>query len=57
MRWLGSSFKDPDGVDTMLLQLQVYTGDQQRTRWMREDVEGLWFGDDEEITVTSSEIR
>ena len=49
--------EDPDGVDTMLLQFQAYTGDQQRTRWMQEDVEGLWFGDDEEITVTSSEIR
>ena len=49
--------QDPAGVDTMLLQFQAYTGDQQRTRWMQEDVEGLWFGGDEEITVTSSEIR
>ena len=49
--------EDPDGVDTMLLQFQGYIGDQQRTRWMQEDIEGLWLGDDEEITVTSSEIR
>ena len=49
--------QDPDGVDTMLLQFQAHTGDQQRTKWMQEDIEGLWFGDDEEITVTSSEIR
>ena len=49
--------EDPDGVDTMLLQFQGYVGDQQRTRWMQEDIEGLWLGDDEEITVTSSEIR
>ncbi|MDE0235112.1 MAG: MMPL family transporter [bacterium] len=49
--------EDPDGVDTMLLQFQAFTGDQQRTRWMQEDIEGLWFGGDEEITVTSSEIR
>lgn len=47
----------PVGVDTMLLQFQTFTGDQQRTRWMQEDIEGLWFGGDEEITVTSSEIR
>ena len=49
--------ENPDGVDTMLLQFQGYVGDQQRTRWMQEDIEGLWLGDDEEITVTSSEIR
>ena len=49
--------EDPDGADTMLLQFQGYIGDQQRTRWMQEDIEGLWLGDDEEITVTSSEIR
>ncbi|MDE0122566.1 MAG: MMPL family transporter [bacterium] len=49
--------EDPHGVDTMLLQFQAFTGDQQRTRWMQEDIEGLWFGGDEEITVTSSEIR
>ena len=47
---------DPSGTDTLLLQFQALTGDQERTERMLEDVYGLWFGRDEELTATSGEI-
>ena len=47
---------DPSGTDTLLLQFQALTGDQERTKRMLEDVYGLWFGRDEELTATSHEI-
>lgn len=47
---------DPDGVDHMLLQFSALTGDQDRTAQMVDDIEGLWFGDREQIVVTSGEI-
>ena len=47
---------DPDGVDTLLLQFQAYSGDPQRTRWMQEDIKGIWFGKDNAIIATSPEI-
>ncbi|MEM8925507.1 MAG: MMPL family transporter [Actinomycetota bacterium] len=47
---------DADGVDQMLLQFDAYTGDQVRTAQMVEDIEGLWFGDRDQIVATSGEI-
>ena len=47
---------DPDGVDTLLIRFDALTGDQDRTGRMVDDIEGLWFGDDEEVTASSGEI-
>ncbi len=47
---------DPNGQDVLLVQFQALTGDQERTKRMLEDLYGLWFGPDEELTATSGEI-
>ena len=47
---------DPAGSDLTLLQFSALTGDQDRTGQMVDDIEGLWFGDRDQITVTSGEI-
>ena len=47
---------DTDGVDTLLIRFDALTGDQERTGRMVDDIEGLWFGDDEEVTASSGEI-
>ena len=47
---------DPNGIDTILLQFPGYTGDPEATRKLQGDVEALWLGDDDAITVTSESI-
>ena len=47
---------DPDGADTLLIRFQVLTGDQDRAGRMVEDIQGLWFGDEREVTATSVEV-
>ena len=47
---------NPNGVDTTLLRFLAYSGTGERTKAMMEDVNGLWFGDDEEIVMTSDDI-
>ncbi len=47
---------DPNGADTMLIRFQAVTGDQDRAKRMVEDIQGLWFGDEREITTTSDEV-
>ena len=47
---------NPNGPDVLLLKFQALTGDQERTERMLEDLYGLWFGRDEELTATSGEI-
>ena len=47
---------DPDGPDLALVQYDAFTGDQDRTEQMVDDVEGLWFGDDDQITLTSGDV-
>ncbi len=47
---------DPAGADTLLVRFDALTRDQERAGRMVADIEGLWFGNDEEITATSSEI-
>ena len=47
---------NPTGDDTLLMKFQALSGDQKRVERMVADVEGLWFGDDEEMTPTSDEI-
>ena len=47
---------DPDGIDAMLLQFPTYLGDPGRSRMIQEDIEALWFGEDDNITATSDSI-
>lgn len=46
-----------DGAeDRTILQFSALTGDPDRTRDLFADVDGLWFGDDEDITPVAGEI-
>ena len=47
---------DPDGVDTLLLQFPTFSGDPSKTKVLQEELEGLWFGRDEDLTATSGSI-
>ena len=47
---------NPDGVDLTLVQFDAFTGDQDVTVQMVDDLEGLWFGDRDQITATSGDI-
>ena len=47
---------NPAGIDTILLQLPTYAGDPAATKALQEDIEALWFGDDDAITATSLSI-
>ena len=51
-----SLVNDPDGIDAILLQIPTYTDDPQATRDLQEDIEALWFGDDDSIVATSLSI-
>ncbi len=45
-----------DGEDRTILQFNALTGDADATRALFADVDGLWFGDDEDITPIANEI-
>ena len=45
-----------DGEDRTILQFNALTGDADVTRALFADVDGLWFGDDEDITPIANEI-
>ena len=47
---------DPNGTDTLLIRFQALTGDQARAERMVNDIQGLWFGREDELTATSEEI-
>ncbi len=47
---------NPDGIDSMLLQFPIYTNDPSKTKVLQEQIEALWSGDDEDITVTSNTV-
>ncbi len=47
---------NPAGLDSLLIQFRAFTGDQERTAAMLEDINGLWFGGEEEFTATSGGI-
>ena len=47
---------NPDGVDALLLRFRALEGDLEHTTAMRDDINGLWFGKDEEFTATSGDI-
>ncbi len=43
-------------ADHTILQFNALTGDADRTRELFADVDGLWFGDDSDITPVANEI-
>ena len=47
---------DPDGIDTLLIQFPTFSGDPAQTKLLQEDLEALWFGDDQALTATSESI-
>ena len=47
---------NPDGIDTMLLQFPTFSGDPAQTKLLQQEIEGLWFGNDENLTATSESI-
>ena len=47
---------DPNGVDTILLQVPLFTDSPARSGAVQEQVEALWQGDDSKVTATSSAI-
>ena len=47
---------DPDGPDALLIQFEALTGDRERAERMVADIDGLWYGDDEQLAITSSEV-
>ncbi len=47
---------NPGGKDSLLIQFRALAGDQRRTAAMLEDVNGLWFGGEDEFTATSGSI-
>ncbi len=47
---------DPEGIDAILIQFPTYSGDATRTKAIQEDIEALWFGDDDALTATSESI-
>lgn len=47
---------NPDGTDSLLIQFRALAGDQKRTAAMLEDINGLWFGGEDEFTATSGSI-
>jgi len=47
---------NPDREDLTLLQFNALTGDQDRTQALVDDLEGLWYGDRDQITANSADI-
>ena len=45
-----------DGEDLTLMQFSALTGDQARTKSLIDDIEGLWYGDRDQVVQVSSEI-
>ena len=52
----GTLVNDPDGVDTILLQFPAYTDNAAASAMIEEEVEALWFGEDDDITATSGAV-
>ena len=45
-----------DGEDLTLMQFSALTGDQDRTQSLIDDIEGLWYGDRDQVVQVSGEI-
>ena len=47
---------DPQGTDALLLQFPAFTSETEHTKVLQEEIEDLWFGDDDALTVTSGSV-
>ena len=47
---------DPQGIDAVLLQFPAFTNDPDQTKVLQEEIEALWFGEDDAVTVTSGSV-
>ena len=47
---------DPQGIDAILLQFPVFTADPDQTKVLQQEIEGLWFGEDDAVTVASGSV-
>ena len=47
---------DPAGVDVMLLHFPTYVHEPEQTRKLQQEIEALWFGEDDTITAISESI-
>ena len=47
---------DPQGIDAILLRFPALTNDPDQTKVLQEEIEGLWFGEDGAVTVTSGGV-
>ena len=47
---------DPQGIDAILFQFPTFTNDPDKTKVLQEEVEQVWFGGDDAITVTSESV-
>ena len=47
---------NPDGIDAILLQFPTYSDDPAATKTLQEDIEALWAGDDDALTVLSESV-
>ena len=47
---------NPHGMDTMLIQFPTFAGNSGLAKRLQSDLETLWRGDDEAITVTSESV-
>ena len=46
----------PEDIDAILLQFPIYSDNPKATKALQEDIEALWFGEDDAITATSETI-
>ena len=47
---------DPQGIDAILLQFPALTNDPDKTKDLQQEIEGLWFGEDDNVTVASGSV-
>ncbi len=47
---------DPQGRDAILLQFPTFTNDPDKTKTLQDEVEQIWYGSDDAITVTSESV-
>ena len=47
---------NPEGIDAVLLQFPVYSGNPEETRALQQDIQALWHGGEGNITAASESI-
>jgi predicted RND superfamily exporter protein len=47
---------DPQGTDSILLQFPTFTNDPDKTKVLQDELEQIWFGEDDAITATSESV-